>query len=298
MIKTLCAICNVGDYKILYKENIDCKKIDAGIFSARRIPDKIHYQIVQCRKCGLVYSNPILEPSKIEKLYKQSKYTYGDYEADLRKTYRKYLKDIMPYLPGKQKLLEIGCGNGFFLMEAKRLGFKEVHGVEPSSESFKKADKVIQKNIINDIFKPNQFKKNFFDIICLFQVLDHLPDPNSVLQECQQILKPGGGILCINHDVSALSAKILGERSPIFDIEHTYLYSKNTLLLLFKKNKFEVVDVFDVANCYPFSYWLRIFPLPKKIKTLLEKFIGLSKLSERRIWLKAGNLGIFAKKTS
>lgn len=298
MIKTLCAICNVGDYKILYKENIDCKKIDAGIFSARRIPDKIHYQIVQCRKCGLVYSNPILEPSKIEKLYKQSKYTYGDYEADLRKTYGKYLKDIMLYLPGKQKLLEIGCGNGFFLKEAKKMGFEEVFGVEPGRETVAKASQEVKKNIIIDVFRKGQFKKDYFDVICMFQVLDHLTDPNSVLQECFRILKAGGSLICINHNVAALSAKILGEMSPIFDIEHTYLYSKNTLPLLFKKNKFEIVDVFDVANCYPFSYWLRMFPLPKKIKTLLEKFIGLSKLSERRIWLKAGNLGIFAKKTS
>ncbi len=296
MIKTKCAICELDNHKILYKANFNLNNINEETFSARRIPDKIHYQIVRCKKCGLVYSNPILENKKIEKLYKKSTYTYGHYESDLSETYKKYLAPFLPLIQTKNTFLEIGCGNGFFLKQAKKLKFKNIFGVEPGIETVKMADKKIKKNIIIDIFKKGQFRKESVDLICLFQVLDHIPNPNELLAECYKILSPGGGVLCINHNVESYSAKILKDKSPIFDIEHTYLYNKSTLSQIFNKNKFIVRNVFDVANRYPISYWLRMFPLSFTVKKLLEKFLTLIKLSERKIWISAGNIGIFAQK--
>lgn len=296
MIKTKCAICELDNHKILYKANFNLNNINEETFSARRIPDKIHYQIVRCKKCGLVYSNPILENKKIEKLYKKSTYTYGHYESDLSETYKKYLTKFLPLIKTKNTFLEIGCGNGFFLKEAKKMGFNKVYGVEPGIETVKMADKKIKKNIIIDIFKKGQFRKESVNLICLFQVLDHIPDPNGFLLECNKILTTGGAVLCINHNVDGLSAKLLAERSPIFDIEHTYLYNKTTLPEIFRKNDYTIKKVFDVTNSYPLSYWLRMFPLPFTVKKLLEKFLTLIRLSDRKIWINAGNIGIFAQK--
>lgn len=279
-----CAVCENNNYRVVYKANFNINNLTAKTFSARRIPDRIHYQIVKCKKCGLVYSNPILEYSEIEKLYKKSKYTYGEYEDDLNKTYGRYLKKLVDKLPAKEKLLEIGCGNGFFLQEAKKMGFEEVFGVEPGRETVIKASQEVKKNIIVDVFRKGQFQKDYFDVICIFQVLDHLTDPNSVLQECFRILKTGGSLICINHNVDAISAKILGEKSPIFDIEHTYLYNKKTLRQVFEKNKFKVLQVFDVSNYYPISYW---FKMLKILNVLSFDF---------KFWIRAGNIGITAFK--
>lgn len=296
MVKRKCAICGIDNSQVLFESNFRLSDINELIFSARRIPDKIHYRIVQCQKCGLVYSNPILDLSRIENLYKQSRYTYGEYEKDLISTYSRYLREVKQYLKGNKRLLEIGCGNGFFLLAAQKIGFKKVFGVEPGKETVAKANPEVKKHIINDFFKKGQFKKDYFDLICLFQVLDHIIYPNILLSECFKILKPGGGILCINHDVESWSVKLLREGSPVFDVEHTYLYSKKTLPLIFEKNNFKVVKIFGVANYYPFSYWLRMFPLPEKIKILIEKLSSLLGISEKRFWLKAGNIGIYAQK--
>ncbi|GAI48151.1 unnamed protein product, partial [marine sediment metagenome] len=202
----------------------------------------------------------------------------------------RYLNQSLEELPSRERFLEIGCGNGFFLKQAKQT-FRKVYGVEPSKESVESADPEIKKLIINDIFKKNQFKKNFFDLIVLFQVIDHLPYPNELLKECFKILKPGGCVLSINHNVSSLSARLLGESSPIFDIEHTYLYDKNTLSKLFKNNSYQIIGVFDVANFYPLSYWLRMFPLSKKLKELVFRVTEILKISGFRFWLNAGNIG-------
>lgn len=295
MKKIKCAICKTDNSKLVYRANFTSIDFSQETFSARRIPDKIHYRIVHCNNCGLVYSNPILTPKEIEKLYRQSKYTYGKYESDLNQTYGKYLQFLLTIYPKKQRLLEIGCGNGFFLKEALKLGFNKVWGVEPGKAIVKKADSKIKKQIIVDVFKKGQFKSDYFDVICMFQVLDHLVDPNEALQECFRILKPGGCLLCINHDVDSLSAKILGEKSPIFDIEHIYLYDKNTLSRIMLKNGFKIITVFDVANLYPLSYWLRMLPLFRGIIKLF-KSMEKNSIFKKKIWLKAGNIGIIARK--
>src|SRR4030067_1483160 len=241
MIIQSCAICESNNYTVLYPENFDIKKINSRIFSARRLPDRIHYRIVKCNSCGLLYSNPILEYSKIEKLYQKSFTSYDEHLENLKETYSFYLRELHCHPRpdrgssldsrfrgnDKLRLLEIGCGNGFFLEEAKHQGY-EVYGIEPGKKSVDKAKPEIKKNIINDIFRYGQFKKNFFDVICCFQTFDHVPNPNEMLKECYVLLKKGGLMLFFNHDAGAWQNKLMGEKSPIIDIEHTYLFDKST----------------------------------------------------------------------
>ncbi|MBI4009288.1 class I SAM-dependent methyltransferase, partial [Candidatus Roizmanbacteria bacterium] len=302
MINQLCAICDKNNYEILYPENFDIKKINSRIFSARRLPDRIHYRIVKCKNDGLVYSNRILEYDKIEKLYKKSFTSYDEHLVNLRQTYGHYLKELKIYtkeqvaevegIPSarrsgdihrqsstdgketsdriwkttsKKNLLEIGCGNGFFLEEAARQGYK-AYGIEPGKQSVNKAKPEVKKNIVVDIFKPGQFKKNFFDVICSLQTFDHVPDPNGMLKECYKILKQDGLMLFFNHDIGAWQNKLMGEKSPIIDIEHTYLFDKKTMRIIFEKHKFNVIEVKSAFNIHHLSYWIHLLPIPNAIK--------------------------------
>lgn len=310
MIHQVCAICEKDTYTILYPENFNIKKINSRIFSARRLPDRIHYRIVKCKKCSLVYSNPILEHSKIEKLYKKSFTTYDEHLENLKQTYGYYLQylnklQVVSYkLHGSKKLrlLEIGCGNGFFLEEAKHQGY-DVYGVEPGEKSAKKAKPSIRKNITIDIFKGGQFKKNFFDVICCFQTFDHIPDPNGFLAECYKILRIGGLVLFFNHDVASWQNKLMGEKSPIIDIEHTYLFDKKTMKKIFEKYKFKVLEVKSSFNIHYLTYWLELFPIPsrkmpflKDIKLSLIATLNRIGLGKIKLKLNPGNLVLMARK--
>lgn len=299
MIDQTCAICGKkSSYKVLYPANFNNNHFNKKIFSARRIPDRCHYCLVKCNNCGLIFSNPILEEKEIKKLYVESKLTYYDEIENLNKTYGKYLKKVESTVSKKNNILEIGCGNGFFLKEALKQGFKNVWGVEPSISAINKAPKNIKNNIKQDIFKKGLFKGNFFDLICFFQTLDHIIDPNGFIKNCHEVLINEGEIFCIVHDSNSLLAKLLGEKTPIFDIEHTYLYNKNTLRKIFEKNKFEIVREFNIKNEYSLKYWIRLFPTGKTIKKVLENIIKLLKLENKTIEISAGNIGIVARKLS
>ena len=112
MIDTKCAICgNNKNTKVLYKSTFSNKKINPKTFSARRTPDKIHYRFLKCEKCGLIFSNPVMEKEKMNLLYSKSDFNYDCESEYLKKTYFKYFKKyLIKNITKTDKILEIGCG--------------------------------------------------------------------------------------------------------------------------------------------------------------------------------------------
>lgn len=298
MIYRNCPLCQNNNFKIKYKRNYNLKELQENLFSARRERKKSTYEhntFLKCKNCGLIYANPIIKPEILEKLYKKSKFNYGDQEKNLKRSYGRCLKKAEKYVT-KERILDIGTGNGFFLLEALKQGYEEVYGIEPSEHAVELADDKIKKNIIKDILRGNQFKSDFFDVICLFQVIDHIENPNEVLRICNKYLKEGGIIICVSHDVNSLSAKILGEKSPIFDIEHTQLFSKKTISKIIKNNGFKVLEIFNMSNTYTLEYWITATPIPISIKKIFKLFLEKINLTSKEITIKPGNFCLIARK--
>ena len=293
----LCPLCG-GDknFQILYQKNFKLSDLNVKIFSARRLPDKIHYRLVKCQKCGLVRSNPIADIQQLSKLYEKSLMTYDQEVNNLVLTYIDSVKPILNKLPKDTKILEIGCGNGFVLKAIYDLGYKNVYGIEPSIDAVNKSDPKIIKNIKINVLEPNLFPKNSFDFIFFFQTFDHIPTPNQFLKECYQLLKPNGYILSFNHNIDSLSSKLLKEKSPIIDIEHTFLYSPKTIRNIFKKNMFIVRKIYSPYNTISLKHLLWLFPLPSKIK---QKLVNSDlNILNQKIKIQLGNLRLEAQKPS
>jgi len=296
MIETTCAICEdaAADEEV-YRARLGDAAATFDRFSARRAPDRIHYRVLRCRRCELLRSSPVFDESELARLYAGSKVTYGS-EADFAgATYAKYLERCLPLLDRKGSLLEIGCGHGFFLERALDLGFAQVCGVEPSRHAIEIASPRVRGHIRNDLFHAALFPPSSFDIVCAFQVFDHMSRPNEVVQACRRVLKPGGLALFINHDAGAWTNRLLGERSPIIDVEHTYLYNRETMVRMFRKHGFQVEQVFAVRNSYPLYYWCQMAPLPAPVKQGLLRHLKQSPLGKKTISWNAGNLGLIAR---
>ncbi len=300
MINIQCAICgNKQNTRVLYKSSLNLKKINSKTFSARRIPDGTHYRFLKCLTCSLIFSSPILSPQEINKLYAKSYFSYNNEAKYLQQTYWNYFQKVLKNLTTKNlklKILEVGCGNGFFLEYLKKHGFNQVYGVEPSQDAVRQTVKGLQNRIKNSILKKNLFPNQSFNLVCCFHTLDHVLNPNDFLVQVKSLLKKDGIALFILHDTEGLSTKLFGERSAIFDIEHIYLFNKKNLTILFEKNGFKVISVFNVTNTYPLTYWFKMVPIPLLLKQLLLKVLTITKLGTIPVSLSAGNLGIIAQR--
>lgn len=294
---TRCAICDTeGNARELYPANFGHDAFSAEVFSARRLPDMVHYRIVQCNQCGLVRSDPVIDQETLKNLYLQSALTYGQDIPNLRRTYGAYLRKLEKYRVQKESCLEIGCGNGFVLEEALTQGYRRVFGVEPSQSAIEQAHPSIKAAIRNDIMRPGLLAEKV-STICMFQLFDHIPNPGEFLAACAEALQPGGLILCFNHNVTSLSARILGKKSPIIDIEHTFLYSPATIRKLFEKSGYKVLEVGPAWNFVSLLNILRLFPLPHTLKLKLIAFLEqTSALGQFRLFLPLGNLYLIAQK--
>jgi len=293
---TRCAICATeGNADELYPARLGEGALSREVFSARRLPDRLHYRVVRCRSCGLVRSDPIADPAEIARLYEGSRVTYGDEIANLRRTYGRFLSTLDRLGARRGALLDIGCGSGFFLEEALARGYAEVAGVEPSDEAREKAAPSVRRSIEGGMMRPGLFAAGRFDAICLFQVLDHVVDPAGLLDECRRIARPGGLLLCVSHDVGAPSARLMGERSPIVDVEHTFLYSRATVARLLRSRGFEPVSAGAAVNTYSLGYLVRLVPLPGALKRAAVGALDRTPLGRLSLTLPLGNFCVVAR---
>jgi len=282
----------------MYRANFDTEAFSPSVFSARRMPDRIHYRMVRCNTCELVRSDPVADPAAVADLYHQSSFDYSQETENLAHTYGAYLARLDRYGACKGSLLEIGCGNGFFLMQARAQGYGDVRGVEPSRSAIELAPAEIRSRIVCAMMQPGLFPESTFDVVCLFQVLDHIFDPATLVETCFHILKPGGFVLCLNHNVEALSARLMKERSPIIDIEHTYLYSPVTIARLFSRQGFQVNETGGVKNRYSLGYLTRLIPLPGALKKTMLAALDVTYLGHVPLRIPLGNLYMIAQKPS
>ncbi|MBO9534568.1 MAG: class I SAM-dependent methyltransferase [Solirubrobacteraceae bacterium] len=294
---TRCAICGTtGNATERWPATLTPEAFSVATFSARRLPDRVHYRMVTCDACGLVRSDPVMDSERLDGLYEQSTFDYGDELPSLERTYGEaigLIEERLGDLP-KSGIADVGCGNGFVLDQALARGWSEVWGVEPSSDAIGHASPEVGPRIKQAMMTPGLFEPGSLSGITLFQVLDHLPDPLEPLAACREALRPGGVVLAWNHNVRAVSARLLGDRSPIVDVEHTYLYSPDTMRKLFEKAGFVDVKVRPVRNRYSVSYLTHLVPIPRTAKEALLPPLRRSRIGRRELRVPLGNLCLTA----
>jgi SAM-dependent methyltransferase len=293
-----CVLCGPqANKKVKFAANFSDDDFNAAVFSARRMPDGRHYRFVKCSTCGMIYSDPVGDPSRLADLYATSLVTYARQEEQIYDSYAPILDRALPGLMHRGAFVEIGGGRGFLLRYGHEKGFASQIEIEPSEDAAKRFLPSSERSrFIRGLFAKGLLPRESTSLVCFFQVLDHIPDPRAFLDEVYEVLEPGGAAVCVTHNTRALSARLLGERSPIFDIEHTYLFNRSNLATLFKNVGFADVEAFPIANRYSLRYWWHLAPLPGGIKGVGLRMLEKVRLADRKIGLYAGNFGIVAWK--
>jgi len=283
-ISTKCAICNTtGNSDVVHSANLDEQSLSVEVFSARRLPDRRHYRWVKCRRCNLLRSDPILN-ADLASLYQKSTFDYSVEINGLKLAYIDITKKALSPITPSGSVLEVGGGNGFFLEAAIDSGFSSAHAVEPSIDAVQASRADIKKNTIIDIMRPGLIPDNTHDLVAMFHVMDHLPDPLDTLRVCVSALKPGGTFVVAVHNFNSWSSKLLRRKSPIIDVEHTYLYTDETVRKLFESAGLINIRTGSYRNRYSIAYLIHLFPFPNKIKmriltSSLGKLLQMIKIS-------------------
>jgi SAM-dependent methyltransferase len=296
LLLTSCAICLTETHdQELYAANFRSEDLNPEVFSARRLPDRLHYRMVICRQCGLMRANPVLSSHALSVLYAQSQGHHPQLSQAAADTYGYYFQENFPHFSFQGRVLEIGCGQGSFLKVLMQQNCDQVHGVEPSHEAVEQSGD-LKGLIFNGMFSSGIYPQAYFDVICAFQMFDHLADPKQFLKDCRDYLKPQGNLFLILHNIKALPARILGSFCPMIDIEHPILYNPDTIVKILEANGFDVQKEFSVLNRYPLRYWLQLTPMPRAVKRPLLDFLQKGPIGNIPVTLGVGNMGIIARK--
>ena len=153
----------------------------------RLITQKSKYSIVKCDNCDFIFTTPIPSREEIATYYRRFDYKDSlSAEKVIRSDAKRSLKKIAKYVKEKGELLDVGCGRGYFLDEARNFGWK-THGVDASKLVTDYATKTLHLNVnCSDIFSFRTTQS--FDLIILNQVIEHFINPEGLINHCSKYL--------------------------------------------------------------------------------------------------------------
>lgn len=233
-----CNICEKNDYEIVYPSLYRENENPAELFkSSGDEPSKD--QIVKCKNCGLIYVNPRIKPDKIIEGYSEGTDERFVSQADSReKTFARTLQLIEKQVP-VGKVLDIGTAGGSFLAAAKKRGW-QVAGIEPNKWLCEWGRKNYGIDIKQGTLENNPFEPKSFDIVTLWDVLEHVPNPTDTLTRINKLLKLGGTLVINYPDIGSSVAKLMGRKWVFVLTVHLFYFTPTTIKKILEKCGFEV----------------------------------------------------------
>ena len=226
------------------------------------LPDS-EFQVVRCLKCGLLRTDPWPTPDQLHDLYESGQYystieASGPVEADLPliERTRKYVRALVVRhhyaaggagVPGflasaifrrrfdwapnslhPGTLIDVGCGDGAFLLDAQKAGWN-VSGLETSETAVSNA-KALGLTVLHGSLEDRPFGDSQFDIVRMWSVLEHVPDANAALLEVVRLLKPGGWAIIQVPNADSLARRLTRSRWSGWDLPaHLTHFTPETL---------------------------------------------------------------------
>lgn len=223
-------------------EGIAAKKF--GVTSSSSVNERV----VKCSNCGLIFISPRpVQKLVLEGYEKASGAEYVSQAAGRIETFRSAVrlleKSAFPKgKPKKPRVLDVGSAAGFFLKAAKDEGW-DAFGIEPNVWMVKWGNKQYGVNAKAGTLEKAGFKKDFFDVVTLWDVLEHVPDPKKTLKEVHGVLKKGGVVAINFPNIGSTLAKLTGRKWWFLTSVHLYYFTPHTLSKMLESAGFETVLV-------------------------------------------------------
>lgn|GEM_PF-1355318 len=294
-----CNLCDGDRFSLLFEGNIAHDTVD-------RFSQYAHYgDIYRCDSCGLVAQKLDHSVEEILENLKNEKYL-DEKIGELNLAEKQHHFDMLiRYIREHRQLdgarvLDVGANTGVFLKRVKPLA-GEIHGIEPSQEATQLAERECGAVVQNTAVADADLQDGSFDVITMWDVVEHLYDPKSDLDFLYSKLKPGGVLFITTHDVEELFARLTGRHYPMLMYQHFYHFSKRTLSAMLENAGYRVVGVQYHYKSWSLAYlhellsklWPENFAA-RSLGLLLTPFARLPGLRSLRITVPIRNFFIIA----
>ncbi len=244
-----------------------------------------HGDLLACLECGTVQQPVLPSGEPLHDLYRDMRDdAYLGEEDGRRATANRLLDLIAGYVP-KGRLLDVGCGHGLLLDEARRRGYGTV-GLELSRDAARHAREAFGLDVRELPLETFEVGRNGdspgdFDVVVLADVLEHLHDPVDAIDRCARLLRPGGVLCIVTPDPSSLTARLAGGRWWGYLAAHTVLLPRRTLRELISARGLVISDDVPFVRTFAARRWVgglaeRLGPLEQPLTAVAERMPKVS----------------------
>lgn len=206
--------------------------------------------LIKCSECNFVFADVNLSLPELSEIYRKDYFfgeEYSNYLADrnvLQKNFKLRLKELKKYLdPSRHKrLFEIGCAYGFFLLLA-RDHFEKVQGIDITEDGVRYCTEDLGLDVIESDLLQADLGDQKFDVVCLWDTIEHLLNPHLYLQKISDHTDSGALLAITTGDIGSLNARFQkGSWRLLHPPTHLQYFSKRTIELLLNRNRFDVIS--------------------------------------------------------
>ena len=249
--------------------------------------------LLKCQTCGHVFADLDLTEEELSALYGRNYFfgdEYSDYLADkevLQKNFRLRLRILERFLEHKRHrhLIEIGCAYGFFL-DSARDRFATVQGIDIAQDGVEHARRQLGLNVDHGDILKHDFADQKFDVVCMWDTIEHLAHPHRYLEKIAGITEPGALLAITTGDMKSFNARLKKEKwRQIHPPSHLHYFSKETLTRFLDRQGFEIL--YDKYCGFYRSFdniAYNIFVLRKGLPRLYG-FLKKTRLTELKVYL-------------
>ena len=249
--------------------------------------DRLHgfdgeFSVEICQQCELIAVHPQLSQAEMEKYYPTDYVSFPiaaeDEESWLRRLDRTYgidrrCKVVNHRVKQPGTILDIGCATGNFLNRMQQYGWA-CFGIEPSEYAANYAKQRFNLQVIHGYLTNNLYPDHYFDVITLWDVFEHLPQPRNDLSILKDLLKPGGLLIITTPNAEAWGRRLFGQYWVGWDVpRHYHVFSPLTIQDMLRKSSFDTQEIISftgrhgafVLSCQFYLFDKRIPQWAKKI---------------------------------
>ncbi|MGA9347700.1 MAG: class I SAM-dependent methyltransferase [Anaerolineae bacterium] len=268
-----CDLCGANDTELVFEEQDRLHHLDGT------------FHLVRCRQCGLMYLTPRPTMEEMARYYPSDYHPYSTLDdhpsvlvrLDHRYGVSKRCRAVIARSDVKEgRVLDIGCSTGSFLNAMRQRGNWEPYGVEINAEAANYARERLGLNVFAGTLTDAHYPDSFFDIITLWNVLEHLHQPRATLIEIARIIRPGGLLTISLPNPDCIEASFFERYWAGLDApRHLYIFSRRTLEKMLALTGFEVEEITSFTG--------RHHVLALSLGFWLDEKVGSDR---RRYWLK------------